>query len=414
MITIGIATRMLRVGGTERVIARLSCIWQEGGYRIVLLTAMQPEPEEYPHACEVRQQFDFETATCEEVEDLIKRHRIDLMIFNGGWNNRNFGLQVSFLHALGTRTICINHHAFSNWAFFLNNADDFYKDEVKGCIDALVCVNPIQALWWRCRGFKAVYIPNPVAILLPVSNSYKHGKNLVWIGRPLDIGKRLPLMLMLLGEILKKEPETHLIIAGEITEKRQKELLESVGLGDRNNISFAGYVSNTLDIMSKASVHVLTSVLEVTAPQVLLESAVLGIPTVMFELPVCFDAIREHGAIQIHEGENHKFVNAVIEIMRNPGLAQELSDKAYRWGQLLGQRDLQSSWKSLFEAVLTRDDGFFERSMRDVENIENYERALKEVCRSEKYFVAHYFHILKAYTRFQLWKNILANKLRFR
>jgi glycosyltransferase involved in cell wall biosynthesis len=414
MITIGIITRMLSAGGTECVIAQLSKIWKNIGYRVVFLTARPQGNNEFPHACDARQEIDLDAASEDEIRDTMTRHGIHIVVFNDGWNNKRFTRNVEMFYQMGIKSVCINHHAFSNWAFFLNNHEDFFKDAVKGCITALVCVNPVQALWWHHRGFRTVYIPNPVAIQPSVSNTYKHGKTLVWLGRPLDIGKRLPLMLSLFEDIRKRVPGVELIVVGQLTELLRKDLLRNLSTECKDAVTLFGYTSDAAEILAKASVQVITSLLEVTSPQVLLEAAVLGVPTVMFELPVCFDSTRENGVIQVPEGEHQVFVDHVVQLLNDPAYAQNLSERALVWGQSLKYRDLNTPWSELFQTVLDHDEAFFSRNMASVLRAENYALAMREVCRSEHYFVTHYFHILNVYQRMNLWVRCFCKKLHLR
>lgn len=396
--TIGLVVWNMHGGGTQRVTSQLSLILKKYGLRVIVFTFHPPVENEFLHACDARKQFWFTTATDEQINQVIHEYKLDCVIFNDGWNEANFNHVVRVLKEKGVKTVCVNHHSPTNWLIALNNDGDFDRDEIRADIDLFVAVSPVQAIGWHIRGYKTVCLQNPIGIEVPQSNPYKHSHQLLWIGRN-DPFKRLPLMLVCFERILNQIQDTILLIAGGFTDKEINQALRDIKPAVRKHIKFVGYQPKIENLFSQIGLHVCTSALECTTPQIILESSNYGVPTIMFELPICIEAVPENGIIQIAEDSIENFSLEAIKILKDHDYAYELSRKAFRFGTALPLQKIYDSWGQIFIALMKNDQKSIEKNISAVLTQSNLICTIKEMYRGEKYFMQHYFPIIK------IWKN---------
>ncbi len=398
---IGIFTIMLHNGGTERVIANLSRIWSSQGHKIVFFTQQQPVADEFLHECVSRECAVNGCWLADDADRLQKKYNIDLLVVNGGWNNYWLTSVIRRFKELQVKTMVILHHAINNWAFSGGNAEDFDKEELLKFLDCLVCVDKIQALWWSRRFSKVFYIPNPVSIdpIQSVVGKTQSSNALVWVGRADDHGKRVELAIAAFRIIKDRIPDATLSIVGF---KPRGCLVEFPGL------EYVGRVPDTRPYLEKAVVNLLTTLWEVTVPQVVLEAGVMGLPTVAIDLPILRNPYL-----------NGASIGGVV-------LAQDVADMAEKTIALLQNKDLRLSigaeakvdvekradpnciekaWSTLFDAV-SQDCiiDYAAEKKKEFETIEIARSLIDEIQRSEAFMVKTQLPILQ---RIRLWKGRL-------
>ena len=142
---IGIFSYVLRTGGTEKVIAKLSQVWTALGHEVIFFTHSEPDELEFNHACvarECKKNGEWDIADAKRYQE---KYRLNLVVFNGRWNEPSTVSLLKHFKKDDVMTMVILHHAMNNWAFGGGNSGDFDKDELFKYLDCLVCVDKIQA-----------------------------------------------------------------------------------------------------------------------------------------------------------------------------------------------------------------------------------------------------------------------------
>ena len=386
---IGVFTIMLRNGGTERVVAQLSRIWTALGHNVVFFTLEPMQECDFPYECIAREYATSGGWKADDVEHLQKKYALDLVIVNGGWNNDWVCPVLCQFKALHVRTAAILHHAFNNWAFSGSNIGDFDKDELLAHLDCVVCVDKMQALWWSRRHSCVAYLPNPVSFDSPSDFSRKRlsekNHSIVWVGRANDIGKRINLAIEVFRKVRKKVPDATMTVVG---------LLPKEWKCYEPGIAFTGYVPNCQGYVQSAAVHLLTTLWEVTVPQVVLEATAMGVPTVAFDLPVL------RGEEGIYLGKDIADVADMISLVF---AAPDKFDVA-NGRRLLEKRneDVGKRWEELFEAFEVGDfDKYIASMSQEYKNLDEYARLVDEIQRSEAFIVENQIPILNKVRRWQ-------------
>lgn len=383
---IAVFTRCLTDGGTERVVARLTELWSQGGHEIFLFTAQQPRANEFAHLCRVRKSAPDGVWSPNAVRKLHKEFNFSIVVFNGGWNDAQFDPLVRTLHVSGVKVVTILHHAFNNWAFAQCNERDFDKDDVLPLIDVLVCVDKMQALWWSRRHPCVVSIQNPVAVLPRAQNP--DAGSIVWIGRPKDFGKRVQLALKTFERIAIRRPDASLIVVGAITEKHKSRLLCGLSAVARERVVFTEYVSDVSKYLCKASICLQTTLWEVAVPQTILEAQVMSVPTVAFDIPV----LRGVGGVLLAET-----IDAAVELcdqlLSDASFRARVGQKGHAWLESHVRTDVISKqWQDLFAALHANQiDEFASENRNSYQRPEIWEKVLDEVQRGESEFMLNYY-----------------------
>lgn len=371
---IGLICRELEFGGTERVAARLSCLLSSQGFNVHIITQFQPTPTEYKHQCVTRECVnEYGVWTVEDADRIVRKYDLQLVILNGGWNGEWQPSVFARFNKLGVRTVVILHHAFNNWLFSGANAGDFSKENLLPYIDCIVCVDKIQALWWSRQHPRVVYIPNPVTTEpVKCEGVGKDPHGIVWVGRGDDWGKRLDLAIDVFKHVREVIADATLTVVGALPRSGKVEL---------PGVACTGYVPDTCRYVKSASVNLVTTLWEVTVPQVVLEASALGVPTVAFDIPVL------RGNEEIQTGKTVVDVaQLVLKILQGHLFAIDSKSAAKK--VVDRNRAVAEQWLKLLSSLVVGDDQeFFLTQLNEYRTIECYEKLIDEIQRSDGYFV---------------------------
>jgi glycosyltransferase involved in cell wall biosynthesis len=200
----------------------------------------------------------------------------------------------------------------------------------------------------------------------------------------------LDVAIEVFSRIKKKVSSARLLVVGEFRDPlRIGRLLQKKGLQD--SVSLLGYCADVRPYYEKAAVHLFTSVVE-AAPMVLAELAAYGVPTVMLELPMCWDATRDNGVVQIGNDDLDQMADECVRIVTDAVYAASLSAGARNWFASKRGVDVGAQWQDLFEkrtgacATLSVPCSY--------KTEKNYDILLKEVVRAERFFITRYWRRL--------------------
>ena len=110
-------------------------------------------------------------------------------------------------------------------------------------------------------------------------------------------------------------------------EKKIKKLIGELNLS--NSVKLMGFKSNSMSYLEKASVFILLSKNE-GQPNVILEAMSLGVPVVASNAGGIPEIINhgENGFIY-HNQKKHRFVNKIVELIKNPSKRKKIINKAH-------------------------------------------------------------------------------------
>lgn len=295
-------------GGAERVAAQLSCIWTKLGHEVVLATALPATDKDFEYSCVAREVVDYARLNQDGMAAFCAKHKLDAVVFNDGLGRDTFQMNFAAAKAVdGLKVFVIIHHTANNWMYGTGNTRELFMSELLSRAEAVICVDKIWALWWKFRGVRAVFVPNPVAIVHnekkgavklvksidEAVDALRGKKNLVWVGRLGDQLKRVDLAIEVFAKHFEHSVSTEgveptLTLLGTKTSESERVLrmkLRHLCPRSERNLFVSGFVSDVQGVFDKSDVHLFTSATEVTVPQVVLEAKSCGVETVAFDRP---------------------------------------------------------------------------------------------------------------------------------
>ena len=382
---IGVFSPILRSGGTEKVIAKLSFVWASLRHDVVFFTYSKPESIEFKHVCIARESKVDGEWNVSDAKQYQEKYHLNLVVFNGGLNNLSTPCMLEHFKKCGVRTMVIIHHAMNNWAFSGSNAEDFNKENLFRYLDCLVCVDKIQALWWSRRFAKVFCIPNPVSIDIDcdMHSCENPQHNLVWVGRADDWGKRVELAIEAFKLIRAKVPDASLSIIGL---KPKGKLVEYPGL------KYVGRVQDTRPYLEAAAVNLVTTLWEVTIPQVVLEAGAMGLPTVAMDIPI-LKGLGQYGESSVGglilAKDVEDMAEKTVSLLKDEDKRQTLGAAARKdVEKRADQGVVETRWAGLFDAIAKNRVADYAKDIKgEYETIEVACALIDEIQRSEKFIV---------------------------
>ena len=394
---IGFFTGSTSHGGIGRVCASMSCIWSNAGHDVLLFSEDEPRNDEYLFAYSHREVVKQGQIKEDELRELHDRTRFDVAVINGRVIGRGFEGVLRTLKSIGVPVVSIIHHSFSTWLYFLIGNNEHLAKPYLPSLDCLVCVDPLQTIWWRMMGAQALYIPNPVKINgAGCLGGSKPSKHLIWSGRATDWGKRLDLMMEMFSKILLVHHDAELTILGDAPLFVQKRYKKAYGTALASRVNYAGFVPNVREYLCKADIHVFTSILEVTVPQVILEAQTIGLPSVVMDMPCFCDIGETDGVIKCQDEK--AFIDAVVDLLNDKTRMCELGQAALRAGALRNSsQETERKWSELLAVISDKPslNDYIDAEYRKIDMPRHRDALIMEVQRAFAYFCDHHFRKIR-------------------
>ena len=179
-------------------------------------------------------------------------------------------------------------------------------------------------------------------------------KAILMIGRGNDKNKRFELGIFAMKYIIKKIPESKMIIISSKNGLNNlKDLVNILNL--KKFIYFSGYTNNPEIFFKNSSLHIFPSISESFA-MVLSETKIYGIPTIL--LGIDYVSLAKEGNIIIYDDNPEIIGKYATEILINDGYRKELGKKARRSMKKFNNQDLFKKWAKFILSINKGEDCF--------------------------------------------------------
>lgn len=385
-------------GGGGRVCSLLSQIWTRQGHDVRLFAENDPHEGEYSFDCVARETVHQPKLTPEAIKALHAKYGFEVAVIIGRVYGQGLEVMLPCMKELGVRTVGMLHHSFTTWLYFTVIANEYKCKANLELMDCLVCVDPLQTIWWHEMGAKALYIPNPVETGVVEHSGYpaRSGNKLVWSGRAKDWGKRLDLMMRMFAKVRESHPDTELTILGDAPQAVQRRYEKEYGRDFAAHVKYAGFVTNVQEYLRQSDIHVFTSILEVTVPQTILEAQVAELPSVVMDMP-CFCDIGEKDGVLRCESEE-AFAGAVCRLLDDASSCRALGKAAHDSArQRMKSNQTEVEWEGLFASIVEDGarDGFIAVRYAEIDTPAHHSALLHEIQRAFAFFCEKHFPKLK-------------------
>jgi glycosyltransferase involved in cell wall biosynthesis len=376
--TVGTFYFRLFNGGVEKVISLVVDIWIKQGYKVVLFTDAQPSDDDYILPDEVqrvivpslgkdptREKFLIRARAWKE---LIAQYNIDLMVYHA-WLNGYFAFDEIALKSTGIPLV-VQIHGTSSTGLTCINSNEAYmtttQENTYSMCDTIVTLSSVDNVWWSLLGLpcKKIYNPPPY-ILEEVSVAPLDSKIVLWVGR-LSQEKQIYEALKAIKIVHETVPDVQLWILGK--GETEQDTIEVKTYLDENGMSdyviLKGFQSCVKPFYQQAALTLMTSQFE-GFPMVAIESALSGVPLVIYELPNLELVRKSTGVTVAPQGDFNALAKRMIELLQNGSLRKVKGQTIRNDAMQMYSKDLGEKWNEIFEFSLTEKPPHLPKYQRD-------------------------------------------------
>ena len=358
--TIATFCRRFANGGIERVVSLLCPLWQQMGYRVILLTAEGPSDKDYslPEGIErlvipnvEGKQPEKYRKRAEVLARIIREYHVDAVVYHSNLDTWILW-DALIIKACGAAFVLHQHGVFSR--FFLEAWDqvkNFYVPyEVA---DALVTLSEIDCSFFSYYNGNVYVTMNPLSENPAewTSNFFPENHHILWIGRMADAKRPLD-TIPIMKEVVKEVPDAVLHLVGEsengVNEKKLKRGIARAGLS--GHIVLEGFTKDVKPWYQSSRIFLSTSTTE-GFPMTLAESKMAGIPCVMYELPYLTLCKGNRGILAVPQGDTKAAADALIRLLKDDVLCERYGKEARAHIEEIAQFDFKGKWCEIFESL---------------------------------------------------------------
>ncbi len=323
----------LASGGTEHVAVKLANNLPQDRYSVCLCASRQSGPLQnqiQPHVTfyDLRRKGRFDVPAIMRLVEFIRREHID--VIHAHSSSLFLG---SILCLLNPRLHLVWHDHFGLQGIE-SRSTHLYLFSVKRA-NAIFAVTKELAQWsvksLRVSKERVHYLPNFVEMQPPLNLSLdlpgKQGKRMVCVAN-IRAQKDHFTLLRALAQVVKVEPQAHLILVGADTDPLLAEQAreESQRLGLESNLTWLGPRGDVLDILANCDIGVLSSVSE-GFPIVLLEYGQAGLAVVATQVGACAEILDEGEAgILVPSSDPAALATALLRLLQSRDLRIQLGE----------------------------------------------------------------------------------------
>lgn len=382
--TIGMVIYNFYGGGIEKVVSLLIPMFLKHGHKVVLITDSLEQNKEFgvPKECiryvmqsKMGQSGEERTA---ELMQCCNDFEIDIMCFHSGYTYISTFYEMWGLKLMGIPVVMEIHSFFFPIISEKREVSRYYADMYR-MADRIVVLSETDRIFWESLDCNCVYIPNP----LEYGNEYikqvqeietnRNGCTIVWVGRLVQLPKRVLDVVPIMQNIIGKVPKAKLKLVGLATNKNDLRRLKRLIADNRLEevIEICGYKSDINDIYKNADVVLLTSESE-SFCNVIMESKIWGVPLVLYDLP-WLELLKDRKGYIAVEPRNVKAIAETIVLLLQDNIKREkLGKEAQNSIKEFMKYDIYNDWNTLFKSI-------YELKEKKIEKNDNYSIIVKKL-----------------------------------
>ena len=357
--TIGIFYYRMSNGGIERVISLTLPLWQSMGYRVVLITEVPSESNDYAIPNDVErvlipsrlEAIEGRYATrLEAWKEIAEQYQVDTLVYCA-WCDPVLFWDSLAIHGLGLNFISWVHGSYSH-LFRLHDANRYALINNYYLVDRAVTLSHTFEAFFKnyCPSF---YIPNPIQLPPAEACSSTEGSNIVWVGR-FDPEKHPQHAIQAFAKVAQTNPQATLTMvgAGE-NDQIRKELLALVKeLKIEDRVDFSGFIKDPHPYYQKAALFLFTTAHE-GFPMVLAEAKGYGLPVVMYALDYLEMVQDSRGVVTVPYGDIDSLANEIDHLLQDSAYRKEAGMAARQSAKDFAEYDFKAAWQAVFNSFET-------------------------------------------------------------
>ena len=360
-----IATYYFRAynGGVERVMTKLADIWDEMGYRVLIITDETVNEDDYAYSPKVSRIClnDMKAADTNPFTSrllnicrVLKQYQVDLFVYHA-WCSPNILWDILATKMAGSAMLVHTHNLFSQGyrakdvQFPMQAAMlGFYYE----LVDGIVTLTDVDTAWWSLWHSNVFRTNNPIPWeYKEISSSPPQNHDILWIGR-ISYEKQPLCALQILKEVQKKIPDAILHFVGSADDKEYYQcfLAEIERLELKNSVILHGFQNDVQKYYEQCQLYLCTSLYEGFCLTIA-ESKLKARPCVTFDLEN-LDMVREgRGMCVVPQGDIVSAATAVTDILHDPILWKQLSSEAHESIRAICEFSQTSLWEKIISVI---------------------------------------------------------------
>lgn len=361
--TIGAFYFRIENGGAQRVVAQLIKLWVEMGYEVVLFTDLEATERDYwipqrvhriilPRSDNRTRDNYWERALA--LKNSLEEYHIDLLVYHA-WINGILLWDMLVAKITGISVVVHTHSVFS---FLLTNYNSFFGKipYVLGLSDGIVVLSKIDTSFWKNFNNKVWLVANPVSYEIERVERIEHSQiNILWIGR-ISPEKKPHDAIQIFKLVHDVIPNTHLLYVGDTPNMDYYHSI--VDLADflkiKDAIEFCGFQKDVEKYYAKADLHLMTSAYE-GCPLTLLESKMVQIPCVMYDLPYLAVNDDKRGCFSVRQGDIQGAAEKIIQLISDTERLHREGIEAKKSLNWIKEVDYSKMWTDIFDDIEIRE-----------------------------------------------------------
>ena len=381
-------------GGSERATTLLANALVDIVETVTVLTFSKDQQEYQLSPSIKRYNTPREKFRSVETIRLLRLLQIDTIIFEDHWIEETMK-DILWARMLNFNVI-IQEHATFLYPLYTGQVDlMLLRKDAYRFASAVTCLSEMDKFFWLSSGINATYLPNFL--------TFDHDKvgKVTFCDRELAVAvvgrqsflKGLDRLPTLISNVVNRLPGVKFYICGNFVSEFEKRwfISELKRLNITNNVICRGFCSNVAEIIQKARVHLLPSLIE-GSPMVILEARSLRTPTVLFDMEY-IDSTR-HGCLCLSSKNLELAAEKISQLLTHEDVWIELSDDTQvdllKWSD----NTIKAKWRSLFSSlgkeIAVNSD---QRGRPDYLALQELYRAINVTFRKEKLPETYYVFI---------------------
>lgn len=357
---IGVYYHRITIGGAEKVAVDLINLWHSMGYECVLITDQSPDKNDYLISDDVKRivvpscfslNSDNYQNRASAWAELISKHELDTIVYHG-WVSPCLLWDMLLTKAMGA-SFLIHCHSISS--FLLRCLSPYWNEmpAIYSIADAVVAVSKTDKHFWSQFNPRTYFVVNPKSCNVSENDiSDLKNKAVIWVGRLSE--EKCPVDCVEIAALVAKEiPDVKFYMVGDSEEDSSylgRIKRRAKNLGVYKNFVFTGFESDVKPYYLDSSAFLMTSVFE-GAPLTLAEAKSFGLPCVMYELPYLQLTENNRGILPVKMGDTAAAANALIKLLNDESLRQDLGQQSLKHMQEIGSFDYVANWQKIFDSL---------------------------------------------------------------
>lgn len=364
--TIGTFYPRLMNGGVQRVMAHLVNVWQQMGFRVVVITE-DKQSDEYDLPADVTRYclpaFDGQSEEMKasngpdriaRICRIVREEKIDLFISHQ-WLS-TFMIWDLLAVKLSGALFGIHCHSVFSVPLIEKTMLHLYKTmpDIYHRADGIFVLSPADEYYWRQYNPETYRVVNP----LPFENLRSEplalrNHTVLWVGR-MSMEKRPFDIPEIMRRVVSAVPDAKLVMVGGGNPDIESELMGYIREKSlENNIVLTGFQKDVAPFYRDASVYLSTS--EFEGFQVSLgEAQIYGLPVVGYDLFYLSILEKKTGCMLAPIGRVDLLAEMIIHLLTSPEDYRRFSEEALR---NIGRFnvDLSAQWRRIFDSLMRQE-----------------------------------------------------------